>query len=127
MKTGVIKLDYGEDADTIFEVLLNHVYDTYSNVYSLSALIDDFSIRNNVVHILGGYDSYKDGSLGGYDSKPVEWVKVGIYENKYIISAYDQVFKGFKLKFNRSKGGVIIYYVYVESGYLNKNLKYRDD
>ena len=38
-----------------------------------------------------------------------------------------QVFKGFKLKFNRSKGGVIIYYVYVESGYLNKNLKYIRD
>lgn len=108
MKPKLCKLDYGEDADTIFEVLLNHVYDTYSNGYSLSALIDDFSIRNNVVHILGGYDSYKDGS------KPVEWVKVGIYENKYIISAYDQVFKGFKLKFNKSKGGIIFCYVYDE-------------
>lgn len=123
MKFKLVKLKYDGDGDGVIDILVDYIYQRYDGFGCLQYLIDGFNDEHNVVDIIDSYyysgddevdDSDEDDDYGGIRDDDYEWIKFSMYGKKYIISAFDDDYNGFKFIYSKRKDNDEIFYVYKE-------------
>ena len=123
MKSKLVKLKYKGDGDDVIDILVDYLYLRYDGFGCLQSLVEGFNDKHNIVDIIDYYyysrddeldDSDVDDDYAGITDDDYEWIKFSMYGKKYIISAFDDDYNGFKFIYSKRKDNDEIFYVYKE-------------
>ena len=123
MKSKLVKLKYKGDGDDVIDILVDYLYLRYDGFGCLQSLVEEFNDKHNIVDIIDYYyysgddeldDSDVDDDYAGITDDDYEWIKFSMYGKKYIISAFDDDYNGFKFIYSKRKDNDEIFYVYKE-------------
>ena len=128
MKPKLVDLSFDIDIKVILNILIDYVKSHSIEYGDLILSVKRFAFKYDAIKILHEEfwlttNEYVKNSYKDYES--IEWIKFTIYGIEYVfeVNGFDDY--GFELMMNVDTNS--IFNVYVESGYLNKDMKYRDD